>query len=52
MIQHQSEDAGDRPATISIVTHLACERDIQAAIAAIEGHEMSVARAFVMRVEE
>jgi homoserine dehydrogenase len=52
MIQHQSEEAGTCPATISIVTHLASEKAIQAAIAKIEGHEMSAARAFVLRVEE
>ena len=52
MIQHQSEESGNRPATISIVTHLAKEKGIQAAIATIEGHEMSAAKAFVLRVEE
>ncbi|MFA5190636.1 MAG: homoserine dehydrogenase [Verrucomicrobiia bacterium] len=52
MIQHQSDDSGKRPATISIVTHLAKEKGIQAAIASIEGHEMSAAKAFVLRVEE
>ena len=52
MIQHQSDEAGGRPATISIVTHMATEKSIQAAIAAIEQHKMSAARAFVLRVEE
>lgn len=52
MIQHMSEESGARPATISIVTHLAREKGVQAAITAIEGHEMSAAKAFVLRVEE
>ena len=52
MIQHQSDEAGSRPATISIVTHLAREKSIQAAIAQIEGDAMSAAKAFVLRVEE
>lgn len=52
MIQHQVEESGEGPATISIVTHLAKEKSVQAAIAAIEKEEICMARAFVLRVEE
>jgi homoserine dehydrogenase len=52
MIQHPSTESGDVPATISIVTHLASEKAVQAAIERIERHAMSVAKAFVLRVEE
>ena len=52
MIQHRVGNSGHGPATITIVTHQAAEAAVQAAIAAIEKHEMSAARAFVLRVEE
>lgn len=53
MIQHRiATDPAQQPATITIVTHKASEAGVQAAIAAIESHEMSAARAFAMRVEE
>jgi homoserine dehydrogenase len=52
MIQHKAHDgASDGAATISIVTHQAIEAHVQAAIANIEAHEMSAARAFILRVE-
>ena len=52
MIQHRTGNSGHGPATITIVTHKAAESAVQAAIAMIEKHEMSAARAFVLRVEE
>jgi homoserine dehydrogenase len=46
------EEAEGSLATISIVTHKANEAALQAALAEIERHSMSMAKAFVMRVEE
>jgi len=52
MIQHRRGEATEQPATISIVTHKAAEAKVQAALALIEKHAMSAARAFILRVEE
>lgn len=52
MIQAPSQKDTNGPATISIVTHRAREASLQAALREIEQHEMSLARAFVLRVEE
>ncbi len=52
MIQHRTGAEGGGPATITIVTHKSAEAAVQAALATIGKHEMSAARAFVLRVEE
>jgi homoserine dehydrogenase len=46
------EEAKIEGATISIVTHRAKEAQLQAALAEIGKNEMTVSKAFVLRVEE
>ncbi|MCE5229275.1 homoserine dehydrogenase [bacterium] len=52
MIQHRITAGADQPATVSIVTHDACEAAVQSAIARVEADPISSGRAFVLRVEE
>jgi homoserine dehydrogenase len=52
MIQQGGEEGEAQPATISIVTHRCNEARLQAALKIIEKNAMSMAKAFVLRVEE
>ena len=52
MIQHAHKPDNTQPATVSIVTHLAREASVQAAIAAVRQDPMCGGDAFLLRVEE